>query len=248
MRLRRLYLATAFDGGARLALAPAAANHLTRVLRMQGGDALSVFDGAGREHRARIASVHGLRVEIEVGEALPPLPESPLAITLAQGVSRGERMDYAIQKATELGVARIVPLLMARSVVRLDARQAAARLEHWRGVAIGACEQCGRATLPLLETPRPLADYLAAVAGSASPGSLRLVLLPGAGSGPAALPAPLAAIELLIGPEGGLDPAETALVQAAGYRGLRLGPRILRTETAAAAAIAALQALRGDLG
>jgi 16S rRNA (uracil1498-N3)-methyltransferase len=248
MRLRRLYLDAPGGDGARLVLAPAAANHLTRVLRMAAGDALQVFDGAGHEYRARIASAKGLRVEIEVGAALAPLPESPLAITLVQGVSRGERMDYAIQKATELGVARIVPLLTARSVVRLDARQAEVRLEHWRGVVIAACEQCGRATLPLIEPPRALPDFLAGRARAAAGSPLRVVLLPGADAGPAALPAPLAALELLIGPEGGLDEEETALVLAAGYRGLRLGPRILRTETAAAAAIAALQALRGDLG
>jgi 16S rRNA (uracil1498-N3)-methyltransferase len=247
MRLRRLYLARGFDGAARLPLEPAAARHLTRVLRMRGGDALNVFDGAGRERRARIASARGEAVELELGEPLAVTPESPLAITLAQGVSRSERMDYAIQKATELGVKRIVPLMTQRSVVKLDASKATARLEHWRAVAISACEQCGRATLPEIEPPRPLAEYLAVRAGGAAPTALRLVLLPGAATGPAALPAPLAAVELLVGPEGGLEDEESALALGAGFRGLRLGPRILRTETAAAAAIAALQVLRGDL-
>ncbi len=247
MRLRRLYLATPFQGGARLALAREAGQHLTRVLRMQGGDELNVFDGAGREHRARIASARGATVEIDVGEAVRPVPESPLAITLAQGVSRSERMDFAIQKATELGVARIVPLLTRRSVVRLDAAQAAHRLQHWRGVAIGACEQCGRATLPEITLPQPLEDYLAGEA-RAGAARLRLVLLPGAATGPATLEPPPGALELLIGPEGGLEDEEAELVQRSGYRALRLGPRILRTETAAAAAIAALQARFGDLG
>jgi len=247
MRLRRLYLAAPLARGARLALEPSAAGHLVRVLRMQAGDPLAVFDGLGREHHATVAQANGKRVEIEVGEALEPVREAPLAITLAQGVARGERMDFAIQKATELGVARIVPLLTQRSVVKLDARQAAARLEHWRGIAIGACEQCGRATLPAIEPPRPLDEHLAAV--PRAPGaSLRLVLVPGAGAGPAALGRPAGPLELLVGPEGGLEDGETELALRQGYRALSLGPRILRTETAGIAAIAALQALYGDLG
>jgi 16S rRNA (uracil1498-N3)-methyltransferase len=239
-----VYLPAPLVVGALLPLEPGAASHLVRVLRLGVGARLAVFDGAGREHAATIAAVDGERVEVRVGGALQALPESPLAITLGQGLARGERMDYVIQKATELGVQRIIPLVFERSVVRLDASQAQRRLLHWRGVAAAACEQCGRAALPDILAPRQLAEHLA----SAGDAGLRALLLPDAGLGMDSLPKPLAAVEILIGPEGGLTDDERQRALARGYVGLRLGPRILRTETAAAAAIAVLQAVRGDLG
>lgn len=248
MRLTRVHVPGPLRAGATLELGARTAQHLVRVLRLGPGMALAVFDGSGHEHAATIASVRDARVHVLVGEALKPAAESPLAITLAQGVSRGERMDYAIQKATELGVARIAPLLCERSVVKLDERQALAKLEHWRGVAIAAAEQCGRARLPLIEPPARLGEFLAANAGPAGAASLKAVLVPDARDGLAALPRPLTGATLLIGPEGGLGEEEARLALAAGFRALRLGPRVLRTETAAAAAIAALQALYGDLG
>lgn len=248
MRLTRVYLPAPLAAGALLPLEPGAALHLVRVLRLGVGARLAVFDGAGREHAATIAAVHGERVEVRLGSALPAVAESPLAITLGQGLSRGERMDYAIQKATELGVRRIVPLVFERSVVRLDAAQAARRLAHWRGVAAAACEQCGRAALPEILAPRQLTDHLANASGGASGAELRALLLPDAGQGIDSLPKPLAAIEILVGPEGGLTDDERQRALACGYVGLRLGPRILRTETAAAACVAVLQAVRGDLG
>jgi 16S rRNA (uracil1498-N3)-methyltransferase len=246
VRLRRLYHDAPLAAGSTVRLEERAATHLARVLRMKVGDGLRVFDGRGAEHVATIRAIAGGRVELSVGAAHAPTPESPLAITLTQGVSRGERMDYALQKATELGVARIAPVLCERSVVRLDAAQAAARHEHWHGVVSAAAEQCGRATLPKLLPPRRLAEHLAATRDE--PGRRRAVLLPDAAEGPAALDDGLDAIELLIGPEGGLSDEEERLAVGCGYRPLRLGPRVLRTETAAAAAIAALQALYGDLG
>jgi len=248
VRLTRLYVAGALAEGAALVLPPATGQHVTRVLRMQAGAALGLFDGRGGEYAATIESARGATVTVRLGARLGATPESPLAITLAQGVSRAERMDFAIQKATELGVRRIVPLLCERSVVRLDERQAAAKLEHWRGVVIAAAEQCGRATLPALDPPRKFIDHLAATAPGVPAGSARALLLPGAADGLATLPAGLGAIELVIGPEGGLGDEEVRLALERGYRALRLGPRVLRTETAAAAAIAVLQALRGDLG
>jgi 16S rRNA (uracil1498-N3)-methyltransferase len=248
LRVIRIHVAAELVAGASVGLGARAAAHLLRVLRMKSGDALNVFDGRGAEHAATLGIVRGEHVEVRVGPPLPTTPESPLAITLAQGVSRGERMDYAVQKATELGVRRIVPLVCERSVVRLDADQARARLEHWQGVAIAACEQCGRATLPAIELPRRLIDHLAASRPGAADPVLRVVLVPDASEGLRQLPAELTAVELLIGPEGGLSDDETRLAIGRGYRGLRLGPRVLRTETAAAAAIAVLQALRGDLG
>jgi len=247
MRLTRVHVPGPLRAGATLELGARTAQHLVRVLRLGPGMALAVFDGSGHEHAATIASVRDARVHVLVGEALKPAAESPLAITLAQGVSRGERMDYAIQKATELGVARIAPLLCERSVVKLDAEQAARKLEHWHGVAAAAAEQSGRAVVPRIDAPRRYLDHLGA-ASAAAAADARLVLAPLADAGPAALPAGLARIELLIGPEGGFSDDELKAAAHAGYAALRLGPRVLRTETAAAAAIAVLQARYGDLG
>jgi 16S rRNA (uracil1498-N3)-methyltransferase len=246
MRVTRVHASATLTEGTTLALPERAAVHVVRVLRMRAGDALVVFDGAGAEHEAEIVAVRGERVDVRVGLPREAAPESPLAITLVQGVSRGERMDYTIQKATELGVARIVPVLAERTVVRLDAAQAARKLEHWRGIAISACEQCGRATVPEVAGARRYDEQLAEASGPADPRRIRLVLSPDGTHSPADLPPVLREVELLVGPEGGLSEAEERLAMTRGYVGLRLGPRVLRTETAAAAAIAVLQALRGD--
>ncbi|MCZ8129798.1 MAG: 16S rRNA (uracil(1498)-N(3))-methyltransferase [Steroidobacteraceae bacterium] len=247
MRLTRVHVPLPLADGATLALPERAATHLVRVLRLRAGDRLAVFDGAGREHDATLAQVRGDRVDVVLGAPRAAAAESPLAITLVQGISRGERMDYAIQKATELGVRRIVPVFAERSVVRLDASQAERKLEHWRGVATSACEQCGRARLPELLPPRRYLEYLAEARPPAEASHVRLVLAPEGTHAARDLPERLDAAELLVGPEGGLTTEEESLALARGFVGLRLGPRILRTETAAAAAIAVLQALRGDL-
>ncbi len=247
MRLTRVHVPGPLAAGTTVELEAGAAAHLVRVLRLARGAPLAVFDGRGREHAATIAAVRDARVAVLVGEPLAPAAESPLAITLAQGVSRGERMDYAIQKATELGVARVVPLLCERSVVKLDAGQAARKLEHWRGIAAAAAGQCGRAVVPEIAAPCRLLDHLANAVPVAA-GACRLVLAPQAAQGPRQLPAAVTAVELLIGPEGGLTDGELQAAALRGYAALKLGPRVLRTETAAAAAIAVLQALYGDLG
>ena len=252
MRLTRVCLAQPLAAGATMLADERATVHLTRVLRLSRDAPLRVFDGAGAEHAATLGTLRGAQVEIRVGEAVTARAESPLAITLVQGVSRGERMDYTIQKATELGVQRVVPVLAERSIVRLDAVQAVRKLEHWRGVALAACEQCGRARLPAIDAPRSLVEQLAApaapaVSAAAAGVALRLLLTPDGEQHLGALPDDLAAVELLVGPEGGLSDAELKLARRAGFVGLKLGPRVLRTETAALAAIAALQALRGDL-
>jgi 16S rRNA (uracil1498-N3)-methyltransferase len=246
VRLTRVHADAALAEGATLALPERAAVHVVRVLRMRVGDPLAVFDGAGREHDAEIAGVRGERVDVRVGPARTSAAESPLAITLVQGVSRGERMDYTIQKATELGVTRIVAVLTERTVVRLDGAQAAKKLEHWRGVAIAACEQCGRAIVPRVDAPRRYDEWLAEARDAAEPSRVRLLLSPDGTHSARDLPDALASVELLVGPEGGLSDDEERLAMTRGFVGLRLGPRILRTETAATAAIAALQATRGD--
>jgi 16S rRNA (uracil1498-N3)-methyltransferase len=169
--------------------------------------------------------------------------ESPLLLTLAQGVSRGERMDLVMQKATELGVTRLVPVLTERSVVRLDASQAERKLAHWRGIAIAACEQSGRNRPPEVSPPQALADFLRAGVDSGT----RLLLAPAAQLRLPEIPRPVTAVTVLIGPEGGLTQEEQERAMAAGFVGVRLGPRVLRTETAALAALALLQQEFGDL-
>jgi 16S rRNA (uracil1498-N3)-methyltransferase len=216
---------------------------MVRVLRLGAGADLTLFDGAGGEYAARIASLRKDAVLVDVGAYAAVERESPLAVTLAQGVSRGERMDWVMQKATELGVRRIVPLITQRSVVRLDARQAEKKSQHWRGISIAACEQCGRNRLPELAAPVGLQEFLASEAHA---DGTRLLLAP-AGSVRIGELKSLQNLILLIGPEGGLAPEEGAAAMAQGFVAVRLGPRILRTETAAIAALAALQQAYGDL-
>jgi 16S rRNA (uracil1498-N3)-methyltransferase len=243
VRLTRVYVAQGLESGKRCLVTGSAANHMMRVLRLAAGSAVTLFDGAGGEYDARIESLRKDAVLMEVGAHAAIERESPLAVTLAQGVSRGERMDWVVQKATELGVRRIVPLVTARSVVRLDARQGEKKSQHWRGIIIAACEQCGRNRLPQLAAPVDLEDFLA---GEAPEKALRLLLSP-AGTLRIGAIEPVESITLLIGPEGGLTPEERAAATAQGFMDVQLGPRILRTETAAIAALAALQHSFGDL-
>jgi 16S rRNA (uracil1498-N3)-methyltransferase len=240
MRLTRVYVEAALTGGTRGLVSGNAANHIVRVLRLGVGDALTLFDGRGGEYAARIEALKKDAVEVAVGEHVAVERESPLAITLAQGVSRGERMDWVMQKATELGVQRIVPLITKRSVVRLDPGQAQKKLQHWRGIIIASCEQCGRNRLPELAAPRDLQEFLSSDAETAA---LRLLLSPRGTLRIAAIN-PTSTLTVLIGPEGGLAPEEAEAALAQGFLGVQLGPRILRTETAA---IAALQQAIGDL-
>ena len=242
MRLTRLYVEEPLQSGTRCHITGSAANHVRRVLRLGVGAAVSLFDGTGGEYAARIESVHRDSVIVEVGAHAPIERESPLDLTLAQGISRGERMDWVIQKATELGVRRIVPLITLRSVVRLDARQAQRKLQHWRGISIAACEQCGRNRLPQIAVPLELGAFLA---DEASAATQRLVLAL-AGSARIRELDRLDRITLLVGPEGGLAEEEQSAAIGRGYLSVQLGPRVLRTETAAVAALAALQQACGD--
>ena len=216
---------------------------MSRVLRLRPGAALLVFDGAGNEHHAEISAVNGDKVTVRIGERVHGTPESTLHITLVQGISRSERMDWTLQKATELGVSVIAPVLTARSVVRLDDKQAHKKQEHWNGIVIGACEQSGRSTLPKVHAPMRLRDYLT----STRKDGMRLVLGPTAPSSLAGLNSLSSRVELLIGPEGGLDDDELLLAEKSGFTPVRLGPRVLRTETASVVALSVLQAMWGDL-
>lgn len=254
MRLTRVYVDAPLESGARVTLEKSAASHVTRVLRLRRGDELVLFSGRGGEYAARIDTVHGGEVTLAVGEARSAERESPLRITLAQGVSRGERMDFVVQKATELGLTRLVPLYTERSIVRLDAHQADRKLLHWRAVAIAACEQCGRNRVPEISLPTELTEFVRAAGVGASVngvssggGPLRLLLSPTAERRIGDLEGPVNEAIVLVGPEGGLADTERDAAAAAGFAAVRLGPRVLRTETAALAALTLLQREFGDL-
>ncbi len=241
MRIPRIHHPAPLTSGARIELSDTAANHVARVLRLPVGAPLTLFNGSGGEFEATINTIDKRRVTIDVGGFQDQEREPPLQIWLAQGISRGERMDYTIQKAVELGVSRIVPLFTEHCGVQLSGERLEKRIKHWQGVVISACEQCGRNRIPRVDTPVTVTQWLA------NPGEgLRLVLAPDAEHSLAQLPAPSGPITLLIGPEGGLSDQEIATAKQAGYSGLRLGPRILRTETAAVAALAAMLGTWGD--
>jgi 16S rRNA (uracil1498-N3)-methyltransferase len=242
MRLTRVFSDHPLGAHRELALGASAAAHVGRVLRLAVGAELTVFDGRGGEYPATIVESRGTVLRVRLGDHRPLERESPLEITLAHGLARGERMDWAVQKATELGVAVLAPLITERSVVKLDVRQAAKRREHWRGVAIAACEQCGRNRLPEVLSPTAYGEWLATARAG-----VRLLFDPTAASGLQTI-GKVSAVTLLIGPEGGLSPAERTLAVDAGFKPVRMGPRVLRTETAAIAAVSALQALLGDSG
>jgi|HubBroStandDraft_2_1064218.scaffolds.fasta_scaffold63415_1 16S rRNA (uracil1498-N3)-methyltransferase len=251
MRLTRVYVEAPVATGKRLVVEGSAANHITRVLRLRSGDLLTVFDGSGGEFGARIEEFRKDSVVVTVEEHRPLDRESPLPLTLAQGISRGERMDWVIQKATELGTSRIVPLFTKRSMVRLDERQAERKLQHWRAIAIAACEQCGRNKIPELAAPVDFFDVLPAD----DSGAMRLLLSPTgnlriedlAEVGQDLAPGVRKGITVLIGPEGGLEEVEQEAALAAGFKAVQLGPRVLRTETAAIAALTIIQRYFGDL-
>jgi 16S rRNA (uracil1498-N3)-methyltransferase len=228
--------------GAEIVLPEAAARHAVTVLRLQPGDTLRLFNGAGGEYSASLVAVNKRETRVRLIEFHAAEHESPLEITLALGISSGERMDYSLQKATELGVSAIQPLATERSVVKLAGERADKRRQHWQQVVIAACEQCGRNRVPAVAPVQKLFAYLAEVDRSKQ----RLLLSPAAAT-PLKRVAPAAGVVLLIGAEGGLAPAECEAAAASGFEPVSLGPRILRTETAPVAALAVLQALWGDL-
>ena len=244
MRQTREYIDAPLAVGARATLPDTAAAHLLRVLRLGVGDACVLFNGDGFDYDCRITSAGKRGGEVEVLAARQVDNESALPIVLLQGVARGEKMDWILQKATELGVSGFVPVNSERSEVRLDAARAEKRLAHWRGVVASACGQSGRARLPAMSAPVALADAVADLPADA----LKLTLDPMAEAAVRALDDPRGrTVVIAIGPEGGWSPRDRAVLAGAGFQGLRLGPRILRTETAGLAAISALQAAFGDL-
>ena len=243
--LSRIYFSGELRPGSRCALPPSQSHHAARVLRLEPGDAVTVFNGDGGEYAAVVAKVTKGGVTLDIGGRKAVDREPPLPVTLAQAVSGGERMDFTLQKSVELGVAAIQPLAASRSVVRLGARRAEKRLAHWRSVVIAACEQCGRNRVPGVEPLLEFHDWLARIA-KVHDGGARWLLSPHAEGSLRQLARPTRGVVLLAGPEGGLAPEEERAAIAAGFKPLRLGPRVLRTETAAIAALAAMQALWGD--
>ena len=239
--MTRVHLPGPLAEGLELNLPEATFRHLVQVLRLRAGERFVAFDGHGGEYAAELASVGKRQATARIGAHDPVSRESPLDLRLAQCVSKGERMDYTLQKAVELGVTRITPLVSDRSVVRLDEDRWEKKLDHWRGVIIAAYEQSGRTRVAQLDAAAPLAHWLAA--GSVGTG---LVLDPVASTPLSGLPSTPGAMTLLVGPEGGLSAAEIRAARAVGFMGVSLGPRVLRTETAGVAALAALQAMYGD--
>jgi len=241
MSAPRFYLDQLLAPGARFSLPAGPARHAARALRLAEGDVVTLFNGRGGEYSARIEWIHKDEVAISITGFADIERESGLRVILAQGISSGERMDYTLQKAVELGVAAIQPIAAKRSVVKLAGERADRRVAHWQGVVASACEQCGRNLVPPVAAPLGLASWL----GKYPSGRL-LFLSPLADARLADLPASSATDCLVAGPEGGFEADEIAALHAAGAIAVRLGPRVLRTETAALAALAAMQTLWGD--
>ena len=239
----RFYCPPPLPSGGSFDLPPDAAHHASRVLRLRAGDPVQIFDGLGNERHGTIAEPGGKGVVVDNIAAVHCDRESPLKVILAQALSSSEKMDWVIQKATELGAAEIQPIDTERSVARLSAERAAKRLEHWRQVAISACEQCGRNTLPQIHAPQDIMAWLQKMRNVAD---TKFILLPQGASALRAQAQPQGRIALLIGAEGGFTHAESDAALRCGFVPVRLGARVLRTETAAIAGLAALLTLWGD--
>lgn len=242
MTISRFYLPPLPPHARQVELPPESAHHAAKVLRLQAGNAIVLFDGTGGEYPAIISQIGKQHVTAEIGPWRERECESPLDITLVQAMSSGDKMDFTLQKAVELGISAIQPIASERSVVRLSGERAEKRVRHWQQVVVSACEQCGRNRVPEVAPILSLSDWLGK---PATPG-MRLTLAPDAPASLRELTRPSAPITLLIGPEGGLAPGEIKAASSRGFAPVRLGPRVLRTETAALAALAAMQAVWGD--
>lgn len=242
MRSIRHYLQLPLAEASVIALPEGAVAHLVRVLRLEVGDDIVLFNGDGFDYPSRLLTVGRKSAEALVTGRVAVDRESPLRATLAQGIARGEKMDVILQKATELGISCIAPIITERTEVKLDGERTGKKMQHWQGILAAACEQSGRARLPVLLAPQSLASFAAT-----DTSERRFILDPHDGKSPADIGLlPAQSLTLLIGPEGGLSARDIAALSAARYEGLRLGPRIMRTETAGPAAIAAFNALYGD--
>lgn len=242
MRTIRIYQPGHYEKGDVITLSDAAGQHVGVVLRMQAGDPLTLFCGDNREFSATILVAHKKKVSVIINRVDAISRESPQAIHLAQAISKGDRMEMVIQKAVELGVSSITPLYTAHCVVRLDAARLSKKHAQWKAIAVAACEQSGRNQLPIIHELCSLDAYLAA-----SFEKLKFILDPVASKSCRDYPMIAGDIALLIGPEGGLSDDEVSRAIMADFKPLRLGPRVLRTETAAITALSVLQAMRGDL-
>lgn len=235
----RIFEAQTLASGGEIDLGERNVQHLVRALRMGAGDAFIIFNGDGSEYGAQILDAGKRDCRVRIGRRREPAVESPLATHLGQVMSKGDRMEYAVQKAAELGVTEITPLTSTRCEIRLDDDRLEKKREHLQMVAVAACEQSGRVNVPSVHTPMPLEKWLQKITAE-----LKLVLHPGGQSG--GLPAQCASVALLVGPEGGLTDEEIAAARSKGLLALALGPRVLRTETAPAAALSFLQTRYGD--
>jgi 16S rRNA (uracil1498-N3)-methyltransferase len=243
MRVHRFFTAQALQKNQQLSLEADSAHHIHQVLRLHPGDDVVLFDGHGEEYAATLNQVSKQQVTATVGEHLRHEAQSGLAIHLILGISRGERMDFALQKATELGVNRITPVFSERCVVKLNEKKRAHRRAHWERVVINACEQSGRCRIPIIDMPMMYASALHQAKDTTA-----ILLDHRSQSTLHQIPPPNTGLAILIGPEGGLTRGERQLATEKGFRGVRLGPRIMRTETAPLATIAAAQTLWGDFG
>lgn len=242
MATPRFFLPMIQPHARRVELTPEAAHHAMKVLRLQTGAGIVLFDGTGGEYPAFISAMGRQGVSVEIGPWCEREAESPLRVTLAQAIPGGDKMDYVLQKATELGVFRIQPLSSERSIVRLSPERAEKRVHHWQKVVNSACEQCGRNRVPEVAPILALGDWLGSLADSEA----RISLAPGAAQGLHQLAPPSGPLILLTGPEGGFSSPELRAVESRGFTSVHLGPRVLRTETAALVALAAMQTLWGD--
>ncbi|MGF6559549.1 16S rRNA (uracil(1498)-N(3))-methyltransferase [Erwinia aphidicola] len=243
MRIPRIYHPEALDVGSEIALNDDAANHIGRVLRMAPGQHLELFDGTNLTFSAEIIQADKKNVRVKITASRADSRESPLHLHLGQVMSRGEKMEFTIQKAVELGVNVITPLFSERCGVKLDADRLAKKIQQWQKIAIAACEQCGRNSVPEVRSAMALDAWCAE-----QDSGLKLNLHPRAEHSINTLPLPVERVRLLIGPEGGLSADEINMTAQHGFTDILLGPRVLRTETTALTAITALQVRFGDLG
>jgi len=243
MHTPRFYVPVPMASGEQLSLPSQAAHHAVRVLRLRLGDAVQVFDGSGAEYPGHIELAEGDKCLVRLGERVFPSVESPISIRLGQGLTQADKFDWVLQKAVELGVDCIDPIQMKRSIVRLDKDRAQKKLGHWSGVVIGAAEQSGRVKVPEVS---PAAIHIEQWIASLPDGPLRVRLAPDVKATFAQLTPPTSGVILVVGPEGGFDLSEIQLLEEAQFVSVSLGPRVLRTETAALAAITSLQSWFGD--